>query len=128
MTITLQLPLPSMTLRSNGSFGKAWTYRDAFRKAKALAVAEAERVLSDMGIPAPRWERAGCVITQFHASPQRLDPDNLIACCKAYLDAVAETGIVQNDKNLFPERSHFVRVNRLPRIEISLFEIPDYES
>jgi len=123
MTITLQLPLPPMALRSNGSFGKAWTYRDAFRKAKALAVAEAERVLA--GMEPPKWARAGYVITQFHASPQRLDPDNLIACCKAYLDAVAATGIVQNDKNLFPERPRFLRVNRLPRIEIELFEIYD---
>jgi Holliday junction resolvase RusA-like endonuclease len=124
MTLTLQLPLPAAALRSNGSFGKAWTYRDAFRKAKAQAVAEAERVLSDLGIHAPGWERASYVITQFHSSPQRLDPDNLIACCKAYLDAVATAGIIKNDKNLFPERPRFERVARLPRIEISISPIP----
>ena len=127
MRLTLQLPVPSMKLRSNGSFGNGFVYRKAFREAKATAIREAERVLSDAGIGPPRWARAGYVITQFHASPQRLDPDNLIACCKAYLDGIAAAGIVLNDKYLFPERPCFLRVNRLPRIEIEVFELDNFD-
>jgi hypothetical protein len=124
MTLTLQLPLPDPALRSNGSFGNAWVYRNAFRKAKAQAVAEAERVLTDAGMVPPRWDKVAAVVTQYHITPQRLDPDNLIAACKAYFDGIAAAGLVANDKNLFPDRPRFERVAKFPRIEISISPIP----
>lgn len=116
--ITLQLPIPSPKLRSNGSFGKAFVYRDAFRKAKAEAVREAQRVLADLGIEPPGWKRARYCVTCFHLTAQRMDPGNLIACMKAYEDGIAEAGIIENDRELYPESPRFVRTDRMPRVEI----------
>ncbi len=125
MKLTLQLPHPPPELRSNGSFGNAFVYRNAFREAKRVAEAEAARVLKDAGIEPPRWERAGYVVTMYHATPQRMDPGNLIAACKAYEDGIAAAGIVRNDKHLYPEGTRFVRVDRMPRLEIEIEELTD---
>lgn len=48
------------------------------------------------------------------------DPDNIIASLKAYIDGLADAGIVANDKNLWPERPAIQRVERLPRVEITI--------
>lgn len=48
------------------------------------------------------------------------DPDNIIASLKAYIDGLADAGIVANDKNLWPERPEIRRVERLARVEIKI--------
>lgn len=124
MQLTLQLPIPSTKLRSNGSFGNQFVYRKAFREAKACAKAEAERVLRDAKIDPPKWEKAEYVATMFHATPNRMDPGNLIAALKAYEDGIAAAGIIVNDKDLYPTSPRFVRVERMPRIEITITPTP----
>lgn len=120
--LTLQLPIPPPALRSNGGFGNAFVFRDAFRKAKAVAVAEAKRVLADAGMEPPSWKRARYWLVLYHVKPMRLDPDNLVASCKAYIDGMAAAGLIANDKDLWPERPRAERVARMPRIEITIEE------
>lgn len=98
-------------------------YRDAFRKAKAAAVAEAERVLSGLAIEPPMWKRARYVATCYHVGAQRMDPDNLIAACKAYADGIAAAKIVANDRELYPHAPRFVRVETMPRVEIEIEQL-----
>ena len=122
MRLTFQLPTPPAILFSNGSNGNKFVRREATRKAIGIAKAEAERVMGDAGIAPPKWARARYWVTVFHKSSQVRDFDNVTAAIKGYIDGLALAGVIKNDRDLYPERPRRERVERMPRIEISIEE------
>lgn len=123
--MTFQLPLPPKELNPNARCHWAVKAR-AVRAARMVALAEARRVLDDLGCPPPRWPRASMRANVYVLSAKRRpDPDNLMASLKAYLDGLASAGIVANDKELWPERPRFHTCERLPRIEITICPEPE---
>ena len=73
-------------------------------------------------IAPPRWVKARYWVTVFHVSPQVRDFDNVTAAIKGYIDGMADAGVIKNDRDLYPERPRRERVERMPRIEISIEE------
>ncbi len=122
MALTFQLPLPDRALSPNSR--NHWAVKSkAVKAARATAKEEAGRVLSDARMDAPRWKVARMDVVVFLGPRNKQpDPDNLIASLKPYIDGLADAGIVENDKNLWPERPEIRRVERLPRIEITITE------
>jgi hypothetical protein len=119
LKLTFQLPVPTQPLYPN--FRGHWTTPAAAKRfARALARREGERVLCDAKIPPPRWKRAHYWATLFHLRPITPDPDNFCASLKAYLDGLADAGIFDNDRNVWPERPQFLRATRLPHVEITI--------
>ena len=120
VSLTFQLPIPDSVLSPNAR--PHWSVKSkAVKAARKLAFIEARRVLSDLGIEPPRWVKAKERTVLFlTAKMNQPDPDNFMAMLKPYRDGLADAGIVANDKNLWPERPEIVRVERLPRIEITI--------
>jgi len=50
------------------------------------------------------------------------DPGNFMASLKATEDGIADAGIVENDRGLWPERPIFGTDKARPRIEITITE------
>lgn len=122
-SLTFQLPLPDKRLKANkqtatrgGRIAKAKQAKVARERARA----EVERVLADAGIAPPRWVKASYVATLCKLTNTWPDPDNFMASLKAYLDGIADAGIVLNDRGLWPERPVFKKVTRFPRVEITV--------
>lgn len=120
-SLTLQLPVPVKELSPNARIHWSAKAR-AVKAARVAARIEAVRVLN--GIRAPRWPRAGYCATLFHLTARTPDPDNFNASLKAYLDGIADAGVVSNDRGLWPERPQFCRVERMPRVEITITPEP----
>lgn len=121
--LTFQLPMPDSRLSPNSR--NHWAVKSKVVKASRLAAAEeARRVLSDNQMEPPRWEKASMGVVLFLGPRNKQpDPDNLIASLKPYIDGLADAGIVANDKNLWPDRPEIRRVERLPRVEITIKQI-----
>jgi hypothetical protein len=116
--LTFQLPLPDRRLSPNARTCRAVKWQ-AVKAARAAARIEAVRVLE--GCPPPRWGKAKLHPAVFLGPRNRQpDPDNLIASLKSYIDGLADAGIVRNDKDLWPARPTFTRVEKFPRIEITI--------
>lgn len=110
------LPLPDRVLSPNIR-SHFMVKAKAVKAARAAAKAEVGRVLD--GAPAPLWGKASYVATFFLLPKHRdRDPDNSIASLKAYIDGIADGGVIQNDRNLWPERPVFIRTDKMPRVEI----------
>lgn len=123
-SLTFCLPIPNKVLSPNAR--AHWTTKAlATKKARREAADEARRVLGDAECPAPRWVKAVYRAVLF-ALPKNLnrDPDNFNASLKAYLDGFADAEIVANDRGLWPERPEFVKVTRMPRVEITITPEP----
>ncbi len=72
----------------------------------------------------PRWKAASMSVAVFLGPRNKQpDPDNLLASLKAYIDGLADAGVVANDKNLWPDRPRIERVERLARVEITIKQI-----
>lgn len=119
-SLTFQLPLPDRALSPNSR--NHWAVKSkAVKAARKTAAEEARRVLSDARMDAPRWKVATMSVVLFLGPRNKQpDPDNIIASLKAYIDGLADAGIVANDKNLWPELPAIRRVERLPRVEITI--------
>ena len=122
MALTFQLPLADRSLSPNAR--PHWAVKAKAKKlARALASKEAGRVLCEARMEPPRWCKAGMKAVFFLLPKQQQpDPDNIMAMLKPYIDGLADAGIVANDKNLWPERPEVRRVERLPRVEITITE------
>ena len=116
--LTFQLPLPDRRLSPNAR--NHWALKARMVKAaRGAARLEAVRVLD--GRTPPRWGKAKFRPAVFLAPKNRQpDPDNLLASLKSYIDGLADAGIVANDRDLWPERPTFSRVEKFPRIEITI--------
>lgn len=117
MKLTLQLPIPDPVLSPNAR--EHWSIKaKATKAARGRAHLEALRVLD--GNEAPFWKKARYTATLFTLSGRSRDPDNFNASLKAYIDGIADAGIVSNDRDLWPERPVFFKTDRFPRVEIHI--------
>jgi hypothetical protein len=119
-SLTFQLPVPSPKLSPNGRYH--WAVKaDAVADARTTARNEAVRVLADAGIQPPRWKQAKLTAILFRTNDKTTpDPGNFLASLKAYEDGLADAGIIENDRGLWPERPRFERVDSMPRVEITV--------
>lgn len=121
MKLTLQLPIPDKVLLPNARVH--WVVKSkAVKAARALAKAEGARVLADAGISPPLWGKAKFKAVLFYTRGTQPDPDNFNASMKSYCDGIADARIVANDRNLWPERPEFIKVAKMPRVEITIEE------
>jgi hypothetical protein len=120
VSLTFQLPLPPLILSHNGRVNP-FLKRRAVREARAAGKAEALRVLKDASIQPPKWLKA-CCRTVFYYGPadKKRDPMNALEALKAYIDGIAEAGVIKDDRGLWPERPEFRDVERMPRVEITI--------
>jgi len=117
--LTFELPIPGPALSPNAR-GHWAVKAAAVKAARAAARGEAVRVLDSAGLRAPRWEKARYRAMLFHVGARTPDPDNFLASLKAYLDGLADVGIVANDRGLWPERPEYRQVAIMPRVEITI--------
>jgi len=115
--ITIILPLPVRKLSPNARVHwaeKAKLVR-ASRKVASLAALEALNLRRP-----PGWLKAKMEIRAFFKTMNFCDPDNFIASLKSSIDGIADSGIIANDKSLWPERPTFEKDAENPRIEITI--------
>lgn len=99
--ITIVLPHPPAPLRPNARChwrSKAQAVK-AYRKLAQMRALEALAMRNP-----PMWERASVVVVWRSTTARHPDPDNIIASLKASFDGLADAGIIENDKGLWPER------------------------
>jgi len=116
-SITITLPLPVRKLSPNARVHwaeKAKLVR-ASRKVAHLAALEALNLRKP-----PGWLKAKMEIRAFFKTRNFPDPDNLTASMKSSIDGIADSGIIANDKSLWPERPVFEKDAENPRIEITI--------
>lgn len=119
-SLTFQLPIPDKCLSPNARTHRAVRWK-AVKAARTAARKEAGRVLKDAQMDPPRWAKVRIQAAVFLSGRMKeTDPDNLIASLKAYQDGLADAGIIANDKGAWPERPTFQRVERMPRVEITV--------
>ena len=104
-SVTIVLPHPPLPLRPNSR--THWRKKAQAVKAYRLAARLAARTTLGMDAP-PCWVKARVKVIWRSRTLIHPDPDNIIASLKAAFDGLADAGIVENDRGLWPER---------PRIE-----------
>jgi len=119
--ITIILPLPVRKLSPNARVHwaeKAKLVR-ASRKVAALAALEALNLRRP-----PGWLKAKMEVKAYFKTLTFPDPDNFIASLKSSIDGIADSGIILDDKALWPERPVFRKDAANPRIEITITSEP----
>jgi hypothetical protein len=84
-------------MRSNGPDSVAFLKRRAIRKAKQIASTEIHRALA--GEHPPRWNPAVITLQHYYIT-RPIDPDNVTAMCKAYIDTLQFEGVIVNDRHV----------------------------
>ncbi len=68
----------------------------------------------------PHWKKAKMQVKAYFKTRRFPDPGNFMASLKAYEDGIADAGVVENDRRLWPERPEFFTDKANPRIEITI--------
>ena len=116
-SITIILPLPARKLSPNARvhWAEKAKLTRAARKRALYASIEALQ-----GRRPPGWTKAKMEVKAFFKTRNFPDPDNLTASMKSSIDGIADSGIIDNDKSLWPERPVFEKDTKNPRIEITI--------
>lgn len=115
-SITITVPHPPKECRPNGRFhymAKARANKKCRIRACLLATAE-------MNGQPPRWKKAAVQVVAYFRTAAFPDPDNFIASLKATFDGIADAGVVENDRGLWPERPQFFKDRDDPRVELTI--------
>jgi crossover junction endodeoxyribonuclease RusA len=116
-SITITLPIPARKLSPNARVH--WAERaNLTRHARAVAHLAALHALN-LRRP-PGWLKARLEVKAFFKTRNFPDPDNFIASLKSSIDGIADSGIILDDKALWPERPVFRKDAENPRIEITI--------
>jgi len=117
ISITILLPLPTRDLSPNARIH--WAKRaklvKASRKVAGLASLEALNLRKP-----PGWLKAKMEVKAYFKTLTFPDPDNFIASLKSSIDGIADSGIILDDKALWPERPVFAKDASNPRLEITI--------
>jgi len=119
--VKITLPLPNRKLSPNAIPHHMELYRlkkaakNAGHMAALLAVQEQE--MDESQFP---WEKATTQATFYFLVNRRRDGDNHNAMLKAYLDGVADAGIVNDDEDFIPLPPIFEVVDSDARVEIEI--------
>ena len=119
MTYKITMPIPPLALRPNG--------RSHWRvKAKATKLFRGManlRMQSSLGKDnPPKWGKAVIQFDFYFKTVRFLDPDNAVASCKAIIDGIADSGIIGNDRHMWPLRPTMQKDAKNPRLEITVME------
>jgi crossover junction endodeoxyribonuclease RusA len=117
-SLTITLPLPPKEVRNNARVHWA-------KKAKAVKAYRFEAMFAAIQAiagNAPFWKKAKVHITAYFATARHLDPTNLIDALKPAFDGLQDAGVIENDKNLWPERPVIVTSDKNPRVELVITE------
>jgi Holliday junction resolvase RusA-like endonuclease len=121
-SLTITIPLPPKEVRNNwrGHWAKkaaaVKTCRTETRLIAVRAIASSE--MSD-GLP---WKKASVKVTAYFPTARHLDPTNLIDALKPAFDGLQDAGVIENDKELWPERPVIVTKDANPRVELVITE------
>lgn len=116
-SITIILPLPARKLSPNARvhWAEKAKLTKAARKTAHLAALEALNLRHP-----PVWLRAKMEVKAYFKTLNFPDADNLTASMKSSIDGIADSGIIANDKGLWPERPVFAKDSRNPRLELTI--------
>jgi crossover junction endodeoxyribonuclease RusA len=120
-SIVIVLPLPARKLSPNARVH--WAEKAKLvRASRKVALYESIKALQ--GRRPPGWIKAKMEVRAFFKTRNFPDPDNLTASLKSSIDGIADSGIINNDKSLWPERPVFENDTSNPRIEITITPEP----
>ncbi len=117
-SLTITIPLPPKEVRNNARVHWAKKARAvrAYRMQSKLASKQAH------GGKYPLWQKAKVHITAYFPTARHLDPTNLIDALKPAFDGLQDAGVIENDKELWPERPVIVTRDSNPRVELTVTE------
>lgn len=97
-----------------------WSVRQKLvKQARSVANLCAKEALA--GQTPPGWTKARYELKAYFPTMAFPDPDNLTTRLKSTLDGIADSGIIRDDRALWPERPVFRKDARNPRIEITIY-------
>jgi Holliday junction resolvase RusA-like endonuclease len=117
-SLTITIPLPPKEVRNNARVHWA-------RKAGAVKqyrFLTCFRAMTAMGATKLAWKKAKVHITAYFPTARHLDPTNLIDALKPAFDGLQDAGVIENDKELWPERPVIVTKDANPRVELVITE------
>jgi crossover junction endodeoxyribonuclease RusA len=116
-SITILLPLPVRKLSPNARVH--WAEKAKLVKASRRVASIASLEALNLRRP-PGWLKAKMEVKAYFKTLTFPDPDNFIASLKSSIDGIADSGIILDDKALWPERPVFKKDAENPRIEIKI--------
>lgn len=116
-SITILLPLPVRKLSPNARVH--WAEKAKLVKASRRVASIASLEALNLRRP-PGWLKAKMEVKAYFKTLTFPDPDNFIASLKSSIDGIADSGIILDDKALWPERPVFKKDAENPRIEITI--------
>lgn len=119
--IRLTLPLPAKVLSPNARphwSVKAKATKEYRHLAWAITLAQ---VRNTLGKP-PKWEQAEVRAAFYWPTRHRRDRDNAAASLKAYLDGIADAGVVENDAGFIQHPVEMLLDRENPRVEVTIDE------
>jgi len=116
-SITIVLPLPVGKLSPNARVH--WAVKAKLTKASRKVAFYAALEALNLRRP-PGWLKARLEVKAFFAQERSRDADNFMASLKSVCDGIADSGIIANDKGLWPERPLFAKDKENPRLELTI--------
>jgi Holliday junction resolvase RusA-like endonuclease len=120
-SITITFPMPDSKLSLNSRIH--WAVRQKLAR-HARSTARIASLAALAGRKPPGWVKARYDLKAYFKTAAFPDPDNLTTRLKSSLDGIADSGIIADDKSLWPERPEFFKDSRNPRIEITIYPEP----
>ncbi len=122
MTITITLPLPTKHMLAQVHAKGNWRARySATHPARVAARMLATNALGRRDNP--RWKRARFSYRFYWGDRRRRDPSNALAACKAIQDGIADAGIVEDDRGVFPSIDGWELGSDEPRLVVVCEEL-----
>lgn len=115
-TVRIILPLPPRVVSPNGR--AHWAAKA--RAVKAMRYRAAAEVLAARGKDRAVWPAATVQVTYYHRDRRRRDGDNALASCKAFIDGIADAGLVADDVALTYPPVRFKVDKARPRVELEI--------
>jgi hypothetical protein len=117
-SLTITLPLPPKEVRNNARVHWAKKAR-AVRSYRMQSEITAHNAMKGYCLD---WKKAKVHITAYFPTARHLDPTNLIDALKPAFDGLQDAGVIENDKELWPERPVIVTRDKNPRVELVITE------
>ena len=118
-SVTITIPHPPLPCRPNSRAGWQKKAR-AVKSYRLLAASAAQFKLLLSGFTPPKWKRARVRIVWRCQRNIHPDPDNIVASLKAAFDGLADAGVVENDKGLWPERPEVEVGHQWPEVVLTV--------
>ncbi len=123
--LVISLPLPPRFVHPNGKAMTRGGEMQKRRETKACRKNACEAALVDSNWARPKWIRAAVAPTFYFKDKRRRDGDGANASLKAYIDGIADAGIVANDSGITLLPPVFKCDKEKPRVVLSIVELKD---